>query len=220
MYRIFKIRFIGPRPRGSGDNKSIGGGKTNPSTKSIRWGNESPTYSSSEKKISGASSRGAWWRGAASSRGARWRGALARWATGETQDEEREVNKQIHIKNPDHNKSSSAVQQIHIRNPDQNKSSSAGTRIMKEQTNKSPKKSGSDRTRRIRELTGRPDDGLQRARGAGAAPAIRDRQGDLKQHINQCWANFRGLTWAARTRASPQPLARARSSHPRAEARF
>ena len=91
---------------------------------------------------------------------------------------------------------------------------------MKEQTNKSPEKSRSDRTGRIRELTGRPDDGLQRASGAGAAPAIRDGQGDLKQHINQCWANFRGLTCAARTRASPQPRARARSSHPRAEARF
>ena len=203
MYRIFKIRFIGPRPHGSGNNKSIGGGKTNPSAKSIRWGNESPTYSSSEKKISGASSRGAWWRGAASSRGARWRGALARWATGETQDEEREVNKQIHIRNPDHNKSSSA-----------------GTRVINEQTNKSPKKSRSDRTRRIRELTGRPVDGLQGASSAGAALAIRDRQGDLKQHINQSWANFQGLTWAARTRVSPQPLARAPSCHPRAEARF
>ena len=91
---------------------------------------------------------------------------------------------------------------------------------MNEQRNNSPKKSRSDRTRRIRELTGRPVDGLQGASGAGAALAIRDSQGDLKQHINQSWANFRGLTWAARTRVSPQPLARARSCHPRAEARF
>ena len=84
-----KFGLLAPGRMVAATTNPLVGEKTNPSAKSVRWGNESPTYSSSEKKISGASSRGAWWRGAASSRGARWRGALARWAAGETQDEGR-----------------------------------------------------------------------------------------------------------------------------------
>ena len=88
------------------------------------------------------------------------------------------------------------------------------------QTNKSTKKSRSVRARRMKELTSRPVEGLEGASGAEAALASHDPKGGLKEHIKHGWANLRDLTWTARTKGSPQPLARAASSHPRAATRF
>ena len=117
-----KFGFIGPRPRGGGDNKSIGWGKQIHRLNPFGGGMNPPPIPHQRRKFQGRHHGGRGGGGRRHHGGRGGEGPQHAGQLGRHRMRERKVIKQIPIRNPDHNKSSSAGTRVinEQRNPQRN----------------------------------------------------------------------------------------------------